>query len=126
MAAQFITMQPSKANRITVAIRFDTNRRMRSQAVVLLGDKDTEPSRMLSWRDDVGEPDQVSKTSQPAEPSCGSSRGHADLRRAIREFPLSRSCRRRDRRHQWVAAFILTFDNDLSNGRTEWIIETPY
>jgi general secretion pathway protein K len=39
MAAQFITARPSKANRITVAVRFDTKRRVRSQAVVLLGDQ---------------------------------------------------------------------------------------
>jgi general secretion pathway protein K len=81
MAAQFITMQPSKANRITVAIRFDTNRRVRSQAVVLLPDKDTEPFRMLSWRDDIGEPE-----SQPAGLSCASNRGHAEVQRGIREF----------------------------------------
>jgi general secretion pathway protein K len=86
MAAQFITMQPSKANRITVAVRFNTNRRVRSQAVVLLGDKDTEPFRMLSWRDDIGEPDEDPKTSQPAGRSCASSRGHAEVRGGSRAF----------------------------------------
>jgi general secretion pathway protein K len=82
MAAQYITVQPGKANRITVSVRFDTNRRVRSQAVVLLPDNDTEPFRMLSWRDDIGEP----KTSDPAELSCARSRGHADVRGVIGEF----------------------------------------
>jgi hypothetical protein len=35
-AGQYVTAQSSKANRITVDMRFDGNRRMRSEAVVLL------------------------------------------------------------------------------------------
>jgi general secretion pathway protein K len=54
MAAQYVTAQSSKANRITVDVRFDSRRRMRSQAVVLLMDDDVAPFRLLSWRDDAG------------------------------------------------------------------------
>jgi general secretion pathway protein K len=56
MAAQYATVQSSKANRVTVEVRFDASRRVRSEAVVLLLDDDTEPFRMLSWRDEIGEP----------------------------------------------------------------------
>jgi general secretion pathway protein K len=55
MAAQYVTVQSSKANRITVDMRFDGNRRMRSEAVVLLLDDGADPFRVLSWRDDAGE-----------------------------------------------------------------------
>ena len=79
MAAQYATVQSSKANRITVDVRFDTNRRVRSEAVVLLPDNDTEPFRVLSWRDDIGEP----KTSDPATLSCARTRGRAEMRRGI-------------------------------------------
>jgi general secretion pathway protein K len=55
VAAQYVTVQSSKANRIAVDVRFDTKRRVRSEAVVLLADDDVEPFRVLSWRDDTGE-----------------------------------------------------------------------
>jgi general secretion pathway protein K len=55
MAAQYVTVRSSKANRITVDVRFDANRRMRSEAVVLLLDDDVAPFRVLSWRDEAGE-----------------------------------------------------------------------
>src|SRR5258708_36181660 len=54
-AAQYVTAQSSKANRVTVDVRFDTKRRMRSEAVVLLLDDDIAPFRFLSWRDETGE-----------------------------------------------------------------------
>jgi len=53
-AAQYVTVQSSKANRVTVDVRFDANRRMRSEAVVLLLDDDVDPFRLLSWRDEAG------------------------------------------------------------------------
>jgi general secretion pathway protein K len=56
MAAQYATVQSSRVNRITVEVRFDASRRVRSEAVVLLLDDDTEPFRVLSWRDEIGEP----------------------------------------------------------------------
>jgi general secretion pathway protein K len=55
-AAQYVTAQSSKTNRVTVDVRFDTKRRMRSEAVVLLLDDDVAPFRLLSWRDETGEP----------------------------------------------------------------------
>jgi general secretion pathway protein K len=54
-AAQYVTAQSSNANRVTVDVRFDTKRRMRSEAVVLLLDDDVAPFRLLSWRDDTGD-----------------------------------------------------------------------
>jgi general secretion pathway protein K len=54
-AAQYVTVQSGKANRITVDVRLDGNRRMRSEAVVLLLDDGADPFRVLSWRDDSGE-----------------------------------------------------------------------
>lgn len=52
-AAQYANVQPSKANRVTVDVRFDAVRRYRSEAVVLLVAGDSEPFRVLSWEDDV-------------------------------------------------------------------------
>jgi len=54
-AAQYVTAQSSKANRLTVDVRFDAKRRMRSEAVVLLLEDDVAPFRLLSWRDETGE-----------------------------------------------------------------------
>jgi general secretion pathway protein K len=52
-AARYATAQASKANRVTVEVRFDANRRVRSEAVILLLDGDREPFRVLSWRDEI-------------------------------------------------------------------------
>ena len=52
MAANYISLQPSAANRIDVDVRFASGRRIHSQAVVLVLDKDAEPYRVLSWRDE--------------------------------------------------------------------------
>jgi general secretion pathway protein K len=54
-AAQYVTARSSKATRVTVDVRFDGNRRMRSEAVVLLLDDAADPFRVLSWRDDAAE-----------------------------------------------------------------------
>ncbi len=51
-ATNYVTLQPSAANRIVVDMRFTSKRRVRAEAVVLLLDKDTEPYRVLSWRDE--------------------------------------------------------------------------
>lgn len=52
MAANYISLQPSAANRINVDVRFASGRRIHTQAVVLVLDKDTQPYRVLSWRDE--------------------------------------------------------------------------
>lgn len=51
-AASYISLQSSAADRIDVDVRFASNRRIHSQAVVLIFDNDTEPYRVLSWRDE--------------------------------------------------------------------------
>jgi general secretion pathway protein K len=66
MAAQYVTVQPSKTNRVTVAIRFKSNRRVFSEAVIMLTDKDNEPFRMLSWRHDIGDLGEISGLRAPA------------------------------------------------------------
>jgi general secretion pathway protein K len=50
-AAQFATTQGSRANRITVNVKLAAGRQYQAEAVVLIMDQDTEPYRLLSWRD---------------------------------------------------------------------------
>jgi general secretion pathway protein K len=52
IATSYVTLAASSADRVTVDVRFPTGRRIRSQAVIFLLDKGTEPYRVLSWRDD--------------------------------------------------------------------------
>ena len=51
IAANYVTMQPSAADRINVDVQLRTGFHLRTVAVVLLLDKDTAPYRVLSWRD---------------------------------------------------------------------------
>jgi general secretion pathway protein K len=46
------TVEPSKAMRVSVGIRFDSGVRSTAEIVILLGDDADEPYRVLSWRDD--------------------------------------------------------------------------
>lgn len=48
-----MTLEGSKANRVSIGIRFGSGRRMLAEAVILLSGLDTEPYRVLSWRDNV-------------------------------------------------------------------------
>jgi general secretion pathway protein K len=50
--AGYTSLQPGPADRVNVDIRFQSKRRMVSQVVILLADKDTQPYRVLSWRDE--------------------------------------------------------------------------
>lgn len=50
--ASYTSLQPSAADQVKVDIRFQSKRRIESQVVILLVDKDTQPYRVLSWRDD--------------------------------------------------------------------------
>lgn len=52
-ATSFITLQPSMADAVQVDVDFASGRRSRSEAVILVADKDTEPYRVLSWHDDM-------------------------------------------------------------------------
>ncbi len=53
VGASYVATRPSAANRVTVDVRFASGRRIRSQVIVLLVDKDTEPYRILHWRDEA-------------------------------------------------------------------------
>jgi general secretion pathway protein K len=50
--ASYTSLQPSAADRVKVDVRFQSKRRIESQVVFLLVDKDTQPYRVLSWRDE--------------------------------------------------------------------------
>jgi general secretion pathway protein K len=78
MAAQYVTVQPSRTNRVTVGVRFNSNRRIFSEAVILLAEKDEEPFRTLSWRYDIGD---LSKSGAPFEraSSCAARRAEGPL-----------------------------------------------
>lgn len=58
-ATSYITLQASIANRVQVDVNFASGRRTRSEAVILVVDKDTEPYRVLSWHDGVSLSDQA-------------------------------------------------------------------
>jgi general secretion pathway protein K len=52
-----VTLEPGKTARVAVRIDFDTGRRVRGEAVILLGSGEArEPFRVLSWRDDFDGP----------------------------------------------------------------------
>jgi general secretion pathway protein K len=78
MAAQYVTLQPSRTNRVTVSIRFKSNRRVFSEAVILLAEKDDEPFRMLSWRHDIGDLNEIRGPHEPAS-SCAARRAERSL-----------------------------------------------
>ncbi len=48
-----MTLQGSRANRVSIDIQFRSGRRMHAEAVILLVGTDTEPYRVLSWSDRV-------------------------------------------------------------------------
>lgn len=50
-AANYVSLQAGATDRVTVDMRFTSGRRVRAEAVVLVLDQDTEPYRVLSWRD---------------------------------------------------------------------------
>jgi general secretion pathway protein K len=47
-----VTVEPSKAFRLSVGIQFDSGVRTTAEIVMLLADDEDEPYRVLSWRDD--------------------------------------------------------------------------
>jgi len=53
MSQSYITLDPSRANRVTVDVQFPSGRRTRTQADIFLLPGDSEPYRVLSWREDV-------------------------------------------------------------------------
>jgi general secretion pathway protein K len=52
VAASYLTLQASKADRVTVDVQFLSGHRIRSQLIIFLMDDDKQPYRVLSWRDD--------------------------------------------------------------------------
>jgi general secretion pathway protein K len=63
--ASYISLQPGKADRVKVNIRFPSKRQMESRVVFLLVDKDTQPYRVLSWRDEELSSDAGDNDSRP-------------------------------------------------------------
>lgn len=53
MTQSYITLDPSRANRVTVDVRLHSGRHVRTQATIFLMPGDTEPYRILAWRNDV-------------------------------------------------------------------------
>ncbi|PNG24501.1 general secretion pathway protein GspK [Methylocella silvestris] len=51
-AKDSVSLEPRKASRVNVGLRFSSGRRVNSEAVILFADKDAQPYRVLSWRDD--------------------------------------------------------------------------
>jgi len=54
-AQGYVTMEASKASRVTVRIAFDNGRRTSSEVVILMFEEGTEPYSVLSWRDELDE-----------------------------------------------------------------------
>lgn len=55
-ATRYATVEASRVNRVTVDVRFDAKRRSRLEIVVVPLEGDTEPFRILSWRDELDGP----------------------------------------------------------------------
>jgi general secretion pathway protein K len=53
MTQSYITLTPSRANRVTVDVQLPSGRAIRTQATIFLMPRDTEPYRILAWRNDV-------------------------------------------------------------------------
>ena len=51
-----VTIEAGKTTRVAVRMDFDKGRRVRGEAVILLGSEAGEPFRVLSWRDDFDGP----------------------------------------------------------------------
>lgn len=62
-AAAYLTIQPSSADRVDVDVRFPSQRHIRSEAIILILDRDVEPYRVLSWTDEELAADQRSAAS---------------------------------------------------------------
>ena len=50
--ASYITVAASRADRVSVDVRFPSGRHIRSDIVILILDRDTVPYHILSWRDE--------------------------------------------------------------------------
>ena len=52
-AASYITLEASRANRVTIDVRFPSSDRFRSQAIIFMLEQAAEPYYVLSWHDDI-------------------------------------------------------------------------
>jgi general secretion pathway protein K len=59
-AGSFLTIAPTRTDRVDVEVRFPSHRYMRYEAVILVLDGDVEPYRVLSWREEELAADQRS------------------------------------------------------------------
>jgi general secretion pathway protein K len=50
-SASHATVEPTKTMRVTVRVSFDNGRQISSEVVIFVSENDTEPYRVLSWRD---------------------------------------------------------------------------
>lgn len=50
-SASHATVEPTKTLRVTVRVSFDNGRQISSEVVIFVSENDTEPYRVLSWRD---------------------------------------------------------------------------
>jgi general secretion pathway protein K len=55
-AGDNVSTEARKSVRVDVAVHFDKGRNVNAEAVIMLIDKDTEPFRVLEWRDDFDGP----------------------------------------------------------------------
>lgn len=62
IAANYVTMSASSADRVEVDVRFTSGNQYHSAADILVVDGDTEPYRVLSWRNDILRVDEASST----------------------------------------------------------------
>jgi hypothetical protein len=65
---------------VAVGIRFKSNRRVFSKAVIPPADKDDEPYRVLSWHHDIGELHEMRGLLEPASSRSTESRGRCPRR----------------------------------------------
>jgi general secretion pathway protein K len=52
-AQQHATVEAGRTTRVSVRVDFDNGRQLTSEVVILIGDNDAEPYRVLAWRDDL-------------------------------------------------------------------------
>jgi general secretion pathway protein K len=50
-AQQHATIEPGRTTRVSVRVDLDNGRQLTAEAVILIGDNDAEPYRVLAWRD---------------------------------------------------------------------------
>jgi general secretion pathway protein K len=52
-AQQHATVEPGRTIHVSIRINFENGRQLTSEVVILVGENDAEPFRILAWRDDL-------------------------------------------------------------------------